>query len=335
MWPPCSFLQSEDSGSEVEVQAGGGVVSMCAACMCLNASARVCDACDACCSMSVRVNANLRTETVEELVEKKKRMHMTSARLLADEVKGELERQAASTESLERKKKDASAYEDNALQEFCSKINAQCDAIVERHRSVGAADYVNDNTFRGLVSDILNMKSWAQEMWQLWLKDKSRYIRHVKDISLAACHRMWLSHLRKRIRETAPSSDERRLACLQLLQSKGLAKAAAQGELNAEGEDLIVAAGADGWSADDVNALLGAGADVATADVNGRTGVHCAATFGHVSTLRVLLGAGGGVHACSSINDDATALYMAAYNGHLDCIEELMESKADVLQCNK
>ncbi len=31
LWPPCSFLQSEDSGSEVEVQAGGGVVSMCAA----------------------------------------------------------------------------------------------------------------------------------------------------------------------------------------------------------------------------------------------------------------------------------------------------------------
>jgi hypothetical protein len=32
LWPPCSFLQSEDSGSEVEVQAGGGVVSMCVAC---------------------------------------------------------------------------------------------------------------------------------------------------------------------------------------------------------------------------------------------------------------------------------------------------------------
>ena len=32
LWPPCSFLQSENSGSEVEVQPGGGVVSMCAAC---------------------------------------------------------------------------------------------------------------------------------------------------------------------------------------------------------------------------------------------------------------------------------------------------------------
>ena len=39
-------------------------------CLCLIALARMCDACDGCCSMSVRVNANLRTETVEELVEK-------------------------------------------------------------------------------------------------------------------------------------------------------------------------------------------------------------------------------------------------------------------------
>jgi hypothetical protein len=282
--------------------------------------------------MSVRVNANLRTETVEELVEKKKRMHLTSAQLLADEVKGELERQAASTESLERKKKDLFAWQSDVLQVFCSKINAHCEAIVERHRSTDAADYVNDNTFRGLVSDILNMKSWAQEMWQLWLKDESRHIRHVQDVSLAACHRMWLSHLRKLIREAAPGSDERRLACLQLLQSKGLAKAAAQGELNADGEDLIVAAGADGWSADDVSALLGAGADVATADANGKTGVHSAANYGHVSTLKVLLGAGGDVNGC--MNEGKSALYIAALNGHMDCIEELTASKADVLKCD-
>jgi hypothetical protein len=305
-------------------------------CLCLNALAHMCDACDACCSMSVRVNANLRTETVEELVEKKKRMHMTSARLLADEVKGVLERQAASTESLERLKKDPSASEvrsGNPLDQFFSWINQRCEATVERHRSTEAADYVNDNTFRGLVSEILNMKSWAQEMWQLWLKDESRLIGFFEDYSLLECHRMWLSHLRKRIREAAPGSDELQLACLQLLQSKGLAKAAAHGELNADGEDLIVAAGADGWTADDVNALLGAGADVATADDNGETGVYNAAKYGHVSTLKILLGAGGDVNACSRRGQEETALYEAASNGHLDCIEELIASKADVLQC--
>jgi hypothetical protein len=300
----------------------------------------VCD--DACCSVSVRVNANLRTETVEELVEKKKRMHVTSARLLADEVKGELERLVLSTESVERKKKVMTPDSDVAFRKFSARINRQCDAIVERHRNTGAANYVNDNTFRGLVSEILNMKSWAMEKWQLWLKDESRFLEQMKGFSLLECHRLWLGHLRKRIREAAPDSDERRLACLQLLQSKGLVKVAARGELNADGEDLIVAAGAEGWSAADVSALLGAGAHVATADDNGHTGVWNAASCGHVSTLKALLDGGGDASCCSndskhnqkSGQSETSALQIAAMNGHVDCAEELIASKADVLQCN-
>ena len=154
---------------------------------------------------------------------------------------------------------------------------------------------------------------------------------------------MWLGYLHKRIREAAPYSDEGRRACLELLQSKGLVKAAAHGELNADGEDLIVAAGAEGWSADDVRALVGAGADVATADANGKTGVWSAASSGHVSTLRVLLGAGGNANArCndSKLNRKlelagASAVWIAARNGHADCIQELIAAKADMLQCDK
>jgi hypothetical protein len=282
--------------------------------------------------MSVRVNANLRTETVEQLVEKKKEMHLTSARLLADEVKGELERLAASIESLERKKRDTFANASDALQKFSAKINEECGAILERHRGTDAADYVKDNTFRGLVSEILNMKSWAKQKWDLWLKDDSQYLNNLKDVSLIQCHRKLLAHLRKCMRQAAPDSDERRRACLELLQCKGLVKDGANGELNAEGEDVIVAAGAEGWSADDVSALLGAGADVATADANGKTGVWSAASNGHVSTLRALLGAGGDANTRSLAR--ASAVFIAAKNGHVDCVKELIAAKADVLQCD-
>jgi hypothetical protein len=270
-------------------------------------------------------------------------MHVTSARLLADEVRGELQQLAASMQSLDRKKRDPSVFGDHVLPQFAAKINEECDAIVERHMSTGAADYANDSTFRGLVSEVLNMKSWAVEKWQLWLKDESKYVLQVQGSSLLECHRMWLGYLRKRMREAAPNSDEGRRACLELLQSKGLVKAAARGELNAEGEDVIVAAGAEGWSADDVSALLGAGADVATADANGKTGVWSAASCGHVSTLRVLLGAGGNANTRSNDSElnrkmelaGASAVYIAAQNGHVDCVEELIAAKVDVLQCNK
>ena len=293
--------------------------------------------------MSVRVNANLRSETVEQLLEKKKGMHMTSARLLADEVKAELERLAVSVETLERKKRDifVQALGDDPMNAFSAKINAQCDAILERHESMGAADYANDNKFRSIVSEILNMKSWAIEKWQLWLKDESKNIEQVCSASLAECHRMWLSLLRKRIRKAAAGSDERRRACLELLQSKGLVEAAAHGELNAEEEDVVVAAGAEGWSAEDINALLAAGADITTADVNGKTGVWNAASCGHLLTLKALLGAGGDVNTrCNDSERNtemcltaASALFMAAFNGHDDCVEELIVSGADVLAC--
>ena len=293
--------------------------------------------------MSVRVNANLGADTVDQLREKKKEMHLASARLLADEVKQEVEQLAASVESLERKKRDVSAREEGVYQEFSAKIYEQCDAIVERHRNTPAVDYVNDYSFRSLVSEILNMKSWAKEKWQLWLKDESKYIHFVRNFSLLECHRQWLSYLRKRIRDVGSDSDERPSLCTELLRSKGLSKAAAHGEVNAEGEDLIVVAGADGWSAEDVSALVMAGADVATADENGRTGVWAAASCGNVSALKALLAAGGDANTCcndSEMNESiqvagASALFVASLNGQTDCVVELIASKADVLQCNK
>ena len=293
--------------------------------------------------MSVRVNANLGADTVDQLREKKKEMHLASARLLADEVKQEVEQLAASVESLERKKHDLSAHEEEAFQQFSAKIYEQCDAIVERHRNTPAVDYVNDYSFRSLVSEILNMKSWAKEKWQLWLKDESKYIQLVRNLSLLECHRQWLSYLRKRIRDVGSDSDERPSLCTELLRSKGLSKAAAHGEVNAEGEDLIVVAGADGWSAEDTSALVMAGADVATTDENGRTGVWAAASCGNVSVLKALLAAGGDANTCcndSDVNDSmlvagASALFVAAMNGQTDCVVELIASKADVLQCSK
>jgi hypothetical protein len=320
---------------------------MCVAC-CACVLARVCNVADARYSMTVRVNANLGAATVDQLREKKKEMHLASARLLADEVKQEVEQLAASVESLERRNRDISVRKnfrskEGALQEFCAKIYEQCDAIVERHRNTPAVDYVNDYSFRSLVSEILNMKSWAKEKWQLWLKDESKYMIRVINFSLLDCHRQWVSYLRKRLRDVGSDSDEKPSLCIELLRSKGLIKAAAHGEENAEGEDLIVAAGADGWSAEDVGALLMAGADVATADENGRTGVWTAASCGNVSTLKVLLAAGGDANTCcnnSEINNSMreggiSALYGASKNGQTDCVMELIASKADVLQCDK
>ena len=231
-----------------------------------------------------------------------------------------------SSDSKERRKRDPTAKGNDALQEFAACINSQCEVILERHSDTDASRYVDDKMFRDLVSEVLNMKSWAKQKWDLWLKDESQYRYNLKAVSLIQCHRKLLAHLLKCMRQAAPDSDERQRACLELLQCKGLVKDGANGELNAEGEDVIVAAGADGWSADDIQALIGAGADVATADKEGRTGLINAASCGHLSTMQALL-----IGSC----DMGKAVLGAAANGHTDCVEALIACNADVLQCNE
>lgn len=177
--------------------------------------------------------------------------------------------------------------------------------------------------FRDLVSEVLSTKSRAKQKWDFLLKDGSQYLRLLKDVTLIQCHRKLLAHLRKCIFQAAPGSDERRRACLELLQCKGLDKDGANGELNAEGEDVIVAAGADGWSAGDILALIGAGADVSTADKEGRTALINAASCGHLSTMQALL---------IGSYDMGNAVRGAAAHGHTDCVKALIACNADVLR---
>jgi hypothetical protein len=318
LFVPYSFVQGEGR-QRTEVTEGGGVLTV----------------------VPVHVNINLKTETVDELKEKKKRMHLSSARLLADEVKSELERNLQSDDIKQRYQQDQFKTHMSVsytVETFSRTINDQCDAILKRHSSLSVTDYVDDNVFRSLVTEILNMKSWAREKWNLWLRDTAEYICFVQQYSLLECHRFWLAHLRKCVRNSQPHSIERRLACLEFLQSKGLVRRNACGEFNADGEDVIMVAGGDGWSANDVEALLEAGADVAAADGNGQTSIWNAASCGHAVTLNALLAGGGVADSCINSNQrnvslgqaGASALWIAACNGHSDCVQILIAANADL-----
>jgi hypothetical protein len=287
----------------------------------------------------VRVNANLKTETVEELIEKKKRMHLSAARLLADEVKADLEQLSNSLESKQRYQQDQTGCEDGfTLETLFRTICEQCEVVLMRHSSSSLSDYIDDNVFRSMVTEILNMKTWAHEKWKLWLRSTSEYIRFVQRYSLLESHRFWLGYLQKCIYGSQPQSIERKQACLELLQSKGLVRHNIRGERNADGEDVIIIAGGDGWSADDIDALLEAGADVNASDCNGQTSVWNAASCGNAHTLRALLEGGGFADTCVNDNErnvelaqaGASALWIAACNGHLNCVDVLVEAKADL-----
>ena len=248
LWVPCSFVQrAQQSGGRVEVVDGGLVTFV-----------------------PVKVNLNLKTETVEELKEKKKRLHLVSARAMVEEVRYELGEWAKSAEAAARLQKDITRNQGGTFTAatLAAAVVKQCEDVVKRHEAAKLEEYVDDGTFRALVGEMLDAKAWAKEKKELWMRDVSQYICFLQGWSLRECHRLWQSFLRQSVSAGAGSSDEA-FASLQLLVSRSLVKRGVVGEVNADGEDVMVLAGGDGWTAMDIHAATAAGADVAAVDASG------------------------------------------------------------------
>jgi ankyrin repeat protein len=312
LFVPYSFIQGE-GWQRTEVVAGGGVLTL----------------------VPVRVNINLKTETTEELKEKKKRLHMVSARTMLEELRYELGRWAASAEAEARLLRDSSRNDGGTFTaaSLSSAIVCQCAAVVKRHEEVGADEYVDDGVFRALVNEILDAKAWAKEKKELWMRNfLTAPICWLQGWSLRECHRMWQSFLRKTIDNAAAGSRDRATSSVELLVSQGLVKRGVRGEENADGEDVMVQAGSDGWAAVYVNAALAAGADVGAIDRGGGDCVWHAAQYGHADTMAALIAAGVDVNKCN--NDGRSPVYIAAGRGHLDCVKLLLSANGDVNKCS-
>jgi ankyrin repeat protein len=311
LWAPCSFVQRAlGVGSRMEVVDGGLVTFV-----------------------PVKVNLNLRMETVEELQEKKKLAHIVSARAIVDDLQFELHDWATSASAAERLLMDTMHNQDGKFSaaSLAATIIKQCTFVVNRHNQMPIEEYVDDGTFRMLVSEILDMKSWAKEKIMLWERDHSQYLCYLQDWSLRDCHRMWQAFLRQIISSTIGVPSE---ASSKLLTSRGLAKQSAHGlsAMNADGEDLLVQAGADGWAAADITAAVAAGADVSATNALGCNGAWNAARYGHALSLNAMIASRVDPRVCNS--NGASPLFIAALNGHRDCIALLLLSNCDVNECH-
>jgi ankyrin repeat protein len=203
---------------------------------------------------------------------------------------------------------------------------------VKRHEAAALQEYVDDGTFRALVSEMLDAKAWAKEKKELWVIDAPQVICFLQGWSLRECHRLWQSFLRQSVSAAAAAgSCDEASASLQLLVSRSLVKRGVVGEVNADGEDVMVQAGGDGWTAMDIRAAHAAGAHVAAVDASGHSGVWNAARYGHKESLVALLEVKGDVATCD--NTGRSAIFMASRNGNADCLQLLLAAGGDVNKC--
>jgi ankyrin repeat protein len=279
----------------------------------------------------VRVNLNLKTETVEELLEKKKSMHVTAFELRVNELFQRLQDEAKASNAEARLQRDQKSQgrfwkKKHSVEGYVEAQVAKVEAVLKKHRARAAADYSDDVVYRNLAAESLEAASMAQSALRLWLRDELQNFHLIEDISLLQLHRTFESFLRLRYADSQ-SGGERRAAAVDLCKARNLMSSDAN-EKDGNGEPLIVALAARGGSGEDVGLLVAAGADVAAVDAGKSSAMHLAAQQGHAEVIRTLVRA---VANCNQSNwNGVTPLCVSCFNGQLGSVTALLDAKADV-----
>lgn len=315
LWLPCSFVhRAQPGGGRVEVIDGGLVTFV-----------------------PVRVNLNLKTETVEELLEKKKSMHVAGFEFRASELKLTLQDIAAAGNAearLQRDLKSAEGYAWASRKVFSVEgyIEAQLKkvaTVLNRHRTRHAADYCDDAVFRRLVAESLEVVAMAQSAVVWWLEDTEQRIHGIEDQSLLYCHRRLQSFLRLRF-TCADNQTSRHVSALALFRARNLLCSDDANERDDNDETCLLALCAGGGSPSDVKLIISAGADVALSNASDSCAMTLAAQQGNADAINFLLSAGAD---CNRTDKKGfTPLMACCWTGHLDCVEALLRGRADVNQ---
>jgi hypothetical protein len=229
-------------------------------------------------TVPVRLNVNLKAETLEQLENKKKTWHMTSFQYRIEELRSQLRDMSregnAASRLLRDGHRDTSITVDQLIENLVSKVQV----VKKRHNDIDPRLYANESLYRSLVSESLDVCRYARSILQLWLDDSSKRIEWCGHYPLLFGHRLLVSFLKLKI-ATSVTVDERqhhsKLLCkvrlfynlpcpifvlsigiFTLLQVRGLIFSDNVHEANENSETPLVTAAANGASEDDLCLLV-------------------------------------------------------------------------------
>jgi hypothetical protein len=152
LWSPCSFIQRTRPGnSRIEVLDGNLVAFV-----------------------HVKVNLNIKTQTVEELRDQKKSLHLVSARCIAQEVDIEL------TEWISSKREQGVELQQYVgdVSNFKQGFLSTCEQVIDRHeKECTPEDYASDSIYRQMITEVLDLKGNAIEATK-WQETRMRLTDH-------------------------------------------------------------------------------------------------------------------------------------------------------------
>lgn len=256
----------------------------------------------------VRINVNLKIETIEDLLEKKKTRHLTSFQMLCEETRTKL---FAFMQN--------AGVQDADIQPLIDYTMKQVDDIIMQHQDFSRNEYADDLKYSQLVSEMMRALRWSKEKLFLWLETARDGCDHnFHTHSLADSHRMWQTFLQKKFAGATRGTIERKKTAIQLLQSRELLNSDAAGDA-VDSACLVRRAATECWSDSDVECL------VAAADVRMQTGwtpAMAAAANGHADILQGLLPLCD-INECDRFG--VFALFLASFFGQTSCAQIILQ----------
>jgi ankyrin repeat protein len=310
LWPPGTFLEPCSSHLHVERERVVKIVR-------------------------VRPRCSLKIMTIEELLSKKKTIHLSGFDFLLREVEQVLSEDLSNVANrLERDNtlncNRLGDYVDEPIcsaSKFIQVIMDQCKEVREKHEKVEPEEYAVDEKFKELVCSMLDTVMMAKSKLLGYIKVPSLRIWCYLHSSLKACHRERIASLRLALPLTEPEKTE---GARNLCSVAGLLSGSMD-VLNDLGEPTFVTAAAEGRPGWEIRLRLDAGAEMNSTDEGGGTALHAAARYGHEDTIAVLCDANADVNIVNMKNGQ-TAAWVAAQNGQEACLELLINRKSDVDQ---
>ncbi len=191
----------------------------------------------------LRVNANTKTPTCQELLGQKKRMHLSSFQYLLDSMEKDLKERVAASDAAERIQSDNSYLDCEREQSgLVISIMETCRRFHCAHEAVCVELYSDEEVYRNIVGESLDVIAMGKKTFQLWL-DGIRTVAEINLSSLLDCHRLWTAEQRKKLK-LCPEKYCEKLA-LDLCRSMGLLKASVD-EQSLFGETPLLSAAANG-----------------------------------------------------------------------------------------
>ena len=290
LWVPLSYLQPE--GGQIVESSPHGVLQ----------------------TINVMVSVNGTAATTEDLLGKKKQLHIKGFETLLDDLNSDLQ------SLIEQKHEN---YHTRA-KELTSEILKNAGAVLQRHKEMEAAEYTNASVFRGLNEDMLEVFKFGHSKLKYWLEGGA-FLKTVTEYPLRTCHRLFVVRRRKEL--TGMTGSELEDAARDLCRLTGLVRMSIE-ETNEIGETRLIQAAADDESLSILQLLIQSRANVNAVTPEGHTAAIRAAQYGHLGCLQLLMEARADIDM-AHVNG-GTALYLAASNGHTSCLRKLIDAKARV-----